>query len=130
MAPRDQVELSNFYMDLENWVLENRWDPRLGIPCGPLRLGVPCDPLRHVDSLWGLVMRTELLDYPRRHWSEYSDWVLGGGGGDLFQPPDSPQNDCNSRESAMPLPTAPTHTTVNGHSPTAADLRRVRQAGG
>ena len=130
MAPRDQVELSNFYMDLENWVLEHRWDHRLGIPCGPLRLGAPCDPLRNVDSLWGLVMRTELLDYPRHPWSEYSDWVLGGGGDDWFQPPDSPQNACSSRESAMPLPAAANHATVNGYSSIAENLRRVGQAGG
>ena len=120
MAPQEQKDLANFLMDLENWVLENRWDPRLGIPCGRLR---------HV-GLWGEVMRTELLDYPRRTWDDYLHWVLGGGGDDLFQPPDSPQNDCNSRESAMPLPVAANHATVNGYSPTAEDLRRVGQAGG
>ena len=121
MAPQDQVDLANFLMDLENWVLENQWDARLGTPCGRLR---------HVDSLWGEVMRTELLDYPRRRWGDYSDWVLGGGGDDWFQPTESPQNACSSRESAMPLPAAANRTTVNGYSTTAADLRRVGQAGG
>ena len=121
MAPQYQVDLTNFLTDLENWVLAIRWNARLGIPGGRLR---------HVDSLWGEVMRVELLDYPRIHWDNYSDWVLGGGGDDWFQPAELGWNPCRYRESAMPLPAAPTHTSVNGYSPTAADLRRVGQAGG
>ena len=114
MAPtRDQVDLQSFLLDLENWVLTNRWDMRLGVPCGRLR---------HV-GLWGEVMRVELLDYPRRQWSDYCDWVLSGGGDDWFQ--EAEQNPAYYRESAMPLP-----ANVNGHDPTADDLRRVGQAGG
>ena len=122
MVPvRDQVDLRNFLMDLENWVLEHRWDARLGVPCGRLR---------HVDSLWGETMRCELLAYPRRCWDDYSDWVGRGGGDDWFQPAELEWNpETRYRESAMP-PAAPTHTSVNGHGQTPDDLRRVGQAGG
>ena len=120
MVPvRDQVDLRNFLMDLENWVLEHRWDARLGVPCGRLR---------HVDSLWGETMRFELLAYPRRCWDDYCEWVASGGGDDWFQPAEL--SETRYRESAMPLPVAAKHATVNGYSPTADDLRRVRQAGG
>ena len=72
---RDQ---NNFLMDLENWVLEHRWDARIGIPCGPQR---------HLDHLWGQVMEEEIADYyPRRTYKEYCDWVVSGGGDEWFQP--------------------------------------------
>ena len=122
---RDQVDLQIFLLDLENWVLGHRWDTRLGVPCGRLR---------HVDSLWGETMRFELLAYPRRCWDDYCSWVRGGGGDDWFQPAelewDPSSSETRYRESAMPLPAAPTHTSVNGHGPTTDDLRRVGQAGG
>ena len=121
MVPvRDQVDLINFLMDLENWVLEHRWDARLGVPCGRLR---------HVDSLWGETMRFELLDYPRRRWDDYCEWVASGGGDDWFQPAEL-ENPCRYRESAMPLPVASNAASVNGHDSTPDDLRRIGQAGG
>ena len=79
MAPREQVDLNNFLMDLENWVLEHRWDARIGIPCGRAR---------HLDHQWGEVMREEMADYPRRTYEEYCEWVESGGGDEWFQPLD------------------------------------------
>ena len=123
MAPQEQVDLANFLMDLENWVLTNRWDPRLGIPCGRLR---------HVDSLWGETMRFELLAYPRRCWDDYSDWVDRGGGDDWFQPAELEwdPSETRYRESIMPLPAASPTASVNGHGTAPDDLRRIGQAGG
>ena len=54
MVPQEQIDRDNFLMDLENWVLQHRWDARLGIPCGPRR---------HLDHLWGEVMREEMGKY-------------------------------------------------------------------
>ena len=125
MAPQEQKDLANFLSDLENWVLENQWDLRLGIPCGRLR---------HVDSLWGETMRFELLAYPRRRWDDYVEWVASGGGDDWFQPAELEWNPSSSetryRESAMPLPAASPTASVNGHGTAPDDLRRIGQAGG
>ena len=122
MVPvRDQVDLINFLMDLENWVLEHRWDARLGVPCGRLR---------HVDSLWGETMRIELLAYPRRCWADYREWVASGGGDDLFQPAELVWNQCRYRESVLPIPAATTAASVNGHGPTPDYLRREWQPWG
>ena len=104
MAPQEQRDLNNFMMDLENWVLEHRWDARIGIPCGPQR---------HLDHLWGQVMMEEMADYPRRTYEEYCEWVESGGGDEWFQP--EFQSEVNGR----PEPPGP---------PT--DLRRIGQAGG
>ena len=77
MAPQEQKDFNNFMMDLENWVLEHRWDARIGIPCGPRRFE---------DPLWALVMKEEIEEYPRKTWDEYCEWVADGGGDDWFQP--------------------------------------------
>ena len=78
MAPhtQEQRDLDAFLMDLENWVLQHRWDSRIGIPCGPRR---------HLDHLWGEVMKEELAEYPRKNWLEYCEWVQNGGGDEWFQ---------------------------------------------
>ena len=74
---QEQRNTDNFFMDLENWALEHRWDARIGIPCGRAR---------HLDHLWGEVMRGEMADYPRRTFDQYCEWVESGGGDDWFQP--------------------------------------------
>ena len=94
MAPSEQRDLNNFLMDLKNWVLQHRWDARIGIPCGPRRHGreAPAQsagraPARSaLDHLWGEIMREELADYPRRTYEEYCGWVENGGGDEYFQP--------------------------------------------
>ena len=77
MRTQEQIDYDNFMMDLENWVLENRWDSRIGIPRGPER---------HMDPLWAEVMQEELRDYPRKSWADYCHWVESGKGDDWFQP--------------------------------------------
>ena len=123
---RDQ---NNFLMDLENWVLEHRWDARIGIPCGPQR---------HLDHLWGEVMRQEIADYyPRRTYEEYCGWVLSGGGDEWFQPEVDPaqgmpeplqhrRSNCRLDGRLARCPSA----SVNGRSELATDLQRIRAAGG
>ena len=104
MAPQEQRDLNAFLMDLENWVLQHRWDCRIGIPCGPRR---------HLDRLWGEVMREEMADYPRRTYDQYCAWVESGGGDEYFQPsePDQAYVEAQAKqrtayicqETAMPL---------------------------
>ena len=72
---QEQRDTNNFFMDLENWVLEHRWDCRIGIP----------QRARHLDDLWGQVMEEEMKDYPRRTYDQYCAWVESGGGDDWFQ---------------------------------------------
>ena len=92
-----------FFMDLENWVLQNQWYTT-----------PPIGPNRHIDSQWGDVMYDELWDYfPQITWLDYSDWVSLGYGDDWFQP-DEPINS----------------ERVNGYSALADHLRRIREAGG
>ena len=79
---QEQRDTNNFFMDLENWVLEHRWDARIGIPCGRAR---------HLDHLWGEVMREEMADYPRRTYDQYCAWVESGGGDEYFQPSEPDQ---------------------------------------
>ena len=95
---------NNFYMDLENWCLEHKW-----------RAPVPIGPARHLfNSAWGQMMRAEFVDYdPPKDFVDYSSWVEHGGGDEWFQPPIEED-----------------HITVNGHRPSADDLRRLGQAGG
>jgi hypothetical protein len=76
MAPQEQRDLKNFLLDFENWVLQNRWDSRIGIPAGRHR---------HEDPLWRQVIQEELRDYPRRTWDQYVTFVLQGGGDEWFQ---------------------------------------------
>jgi hypothetical protein len=140
MAPQEQRDLDNFMMDLENWVLEHRWDARIGIPCGRAR---------HLDHLWGEVMREEMADYPRRTYEEYCEWVESGGGDEWFQGPEEPAH-YRYRDAvvhALPLrrpnstlarcPDCLRHDSmctcvveVNGRSEPPTDLRRIGQAGG
>ena len=98
---QEQRDTNNFFMDLENWLLEHRWDTRIGIPCGPRR---------HLDHLWGEVMVEEMADYPRRTYEEYCEWVESGGGDEWFQPE--------------------FQSEVNGRPEPPTDLRRIGQAGG
>ena len=147
MAPQEQRDLNNFLMDLENWVLEHRWDCRIGIPCGRAR---------HLDHLWGEVMRGEMADYPRRTYDQYCAWVDIGGGDEWFQEDQEGIIDqgyleaqtkqrtsylCRDmvaplsvslHERIVPLALAQRRSvaTLNGRSESAADLRRVGQAGG
>ena len=95
---------NNFYMDLENYVLEHVW-----------RAPAPVGPARHLfNSGWGRVMRAELADYDASiTFVDYGSWVEQGGGDEWFQ----------SQADEEPLP-------VNGHRASADDLRRLGQAGG
>ena len=133
MAPQEQRDENNFLMDLENWVLEHRWDARIGIPCGPQR---------HLDHLWGQVMEEEIADYyPRRTYKEYCEWVLSGGGDEWFQPEVDPAQGMpeplqHRRMVLARCPSCLRHDTmcncasVNGRSELATDLQRIRAAGG
>ena len=74
-AERDRAD-TNFWLDLENWVLQHRWDARAGIPVGPRR---------HHDTTWRAVMLEELEDYPRNSIEQYEAFVLAGNGDEWFQ---------------------------------------------
>ena len=112
MAPhtQEQRDLDAFLMDLENWVLEHKWDSRIGIPCGPRR---------HLDHLWGEVMKEELAEYPRKTYEDYCRWVESGGGDEWFQP------DFQSEFQVVV-----NSVTENGPSESTKNLRRIGQAGG
>ena len=64
-----------FWLDLENWVLQHRWDARIGIPCGPRR---------HLDTAWRTIMLQELEAYPRNTIEQYEAFVLSGQGDEWF----------------------------------------------
>ena len=64
-----------FWLDLENWALQHRWDARIGIPCGPRR---------HLDTAWRTIMLQELEAYPRNTIEQYEAFVLSGQGDDWF----------------------------------------------
>ena len=147
MAPQEQRDLNNFLMDLEHYVLQHRWDARIGIPCGPQR---------HLDHLWGQVMEEEMKDYPRRTYEEYCEWVESGGGDEWFQEDQEGIIDqgyleaqakqrtsylCRDmvaplsvslHERIVPLALAQRRSvvTLNGRGEPPANLRRVGQAGG
>ena len=70
---RDDV---NFWLDLENYVLQHKWDARCGVPCGPRR---------HLDDGWRAEMLVELEDYPRNSIEQYEAFVLAGHGDEWFQ---------------------------------------------
>ena len=70
---RDDV---NFWLDLENYVLQHKWDARCGVPCGPRR---------HLDDGWRAEMLVELEDYPRNSIEQYDAFVLAGHGDEWFQ---------------------------------------------
>ena len=143
---QEQRDTNNFFMDLENWVLEHRWDCRIGIPCGPQR---------HLDHLWGQVMEEEMKDYPRRTYDQYCAWVESGGGDDWFQEDQEGIIDQGYLEAQtkqrtsylcrdmvaplsvslhdriVPLALAQRRSvvTLNGRGEPPANLRRVGQAG-
>ena len=154
---QERRNTDNFFMDLENWALEHRWDARIGIPCGRAR---------HLDHLWGEVMRGEMADYPRRTFDQYCEWVESGGGDDWFQPeePDHAYIEAQAKqrtsylcrdmvaplsvslhERIVPLALAQRQSNaqsnaqsngtmaaveVNGRGEPPTDLRRIGQAGG
>ena len=107
---QEQRDRDNFFMDLENWLLGHKWDSRVGVPCGPRR---------HLDHLWGEVMKTELEDYPRKTYEDYCLWVESGGGDEWFQP------DFQSEFQVVV-----NSVTENGPSEPTKNLRRIGQAGG
>jgi hypothetical protein len=76
MAVQEQRDLKSFLLDFETWVLQNRWDSRIGIPAGRHR---------HEDPLWRQVIQEELRDYPRKTWDQYVTFVLQGWGDEWFQ---------------------------------------------
>ena len=88
---QEQRDTNNFFMDLENWVLEHKWDTRIGIPCGRARHGRDAPARSALDHMWGEVMREEMADYPRRTYDQYCEWVEGGGGDEYFQPSEPDQ---------------------------------------
>ena len=147
MAPQEQRDLQNFLLDFENWVLQNKWDSRIGIPAGRHR---------HEDPLWRQVIQEELRDYPRRTWDQYVTFVLQGGGDEWFQEDQEGIIDqgyleaqakqrtsylCRDmvaplsvslHERIVPLALAQRRSvvTLNGRGEPPANLRRVGQAGG
>ena len=99
-----------FWLDLENWVLQHRWDARAGIPCGPRR---------HLDSAWRTIMLQELEDYPRNTIQEYEAFVLSGHGDEWFQ---EEEQDSIAYRSNAPSDYFHIWSSVNGE-PTA-NIRR------
>ena len=91
-------------------MLEHKWDIRIGIPCGPRR---------HLDHLWGEVMKEELAEYPRKTYDDYCLWVVSGFGDEWFQP------DFQSEFQVVV-----NSVTENGPSESTKNLRRIGQAGG
>ena len=147
MAPQEQRDLKKFLLDFENWVLQNKWDARIGIPAGRHR---------HEDPLWRQVIQEELRDYPRKTWDQYVTFVLQGGGDEWFQEDQEGIIDqgyleaqakqrtsylCRDmvaplsvslHERIVPLALAQRRSvvTLNGRGEPPANLRRVGQAGG
>ena len=107
---RDDV---NFWLDIENYVLEHKWDARCGVPCGPRR---------HLDSGWRAEMLAELENYPRNSIEQYSAFVLQGFGDEWFQEDDQTSIVYRSH---VPDSCAP----LNGCSEPPTYLRRFGEAG-
>ena len=104
---------TNFWLDLENWVLQNRWDARAGTPVGPRR---------HIDTTWREVMLQELEDYPRNTIEQYEAFVLAGNGDEWFQ-----EGEAGTLMYRANVPVF--CAQVNGRSEPSSYLRRFGEAG-
>ena len=59
-----------FFMDFENWYLENCWDSRKEFPKGPNR---------YTHPEWAAIMKEECKKYDTT-FEEYCEWCKQGGG--------------------------------------------------